>query len=124
HSATGHDLVRPEGPVIKPFCFPQAGRLSTRGRTMATAEQLKALIDSFQQGDNTRFKTIALQIAARSAKQGKSKLAEELRALVERPPQQHSGRAIPLARPPKDLAGLLEASYPTTRIGEMVLTDA
>ena len=91
--------------------------------TMATAEQLKALIDSFQNRDDMRFKAIALQIAARSAKQGKTKLAADLRELVERAPRQHSGQAIPLARPPKNLEGLLEASYPTTRLDEMVLSE-
>jgi SpoVK/Ycf46/Vps4 family AAA+-type ATPase len=91
---------------------------------MATAEQLKALVESFQAGDSERFRTIALQIAARSAQQGKTKLAAELQALVERLPRQQSGGpVVPLARPPKNLSGLLSASYPETHLSEMVLSS-
>jgi hypothetical protein len=78
---------------------------------MATAEQIKALIDSFKNGDEARFRSVTLQIAARSAKQGKGKFAEDLRAMVEKLPRQTSGPVVPIARPSKDLAGLLIASY-------------
>lgn len=89
---------------------------------MATAEQLKALIESFTKGDDSRFRSVALQIAARSSKQGKTKLAEELKALLDQAPRVHHGPVVPIARPSKDLAGLLSASYPETQLSEMVLT--
>lgn len=93
---------------------------------MATAQQIKALIESYVSGDDGRFRTVAMQIAAHSAKQGKKHLADELRSLLDEAAtkrEMHVGpaRAIPLARPSRDLAGLLAASYPSTRLSDMVL---
>src|SRR5262245_60561128 len=42
---------------------------------MASADQLKALVDSFVEGDEQRFFSIAMQVAAHEAKLGHSKLA-------------------------------------------------
>ncbi|PRQ08821.1 ATP-dependent zinc metalloprotease FtsH [Enhygromyxa salina] len=69
-----------------------------------------------------------MQIAASSAKHGKTKLADQLRTLVDEARTQRSlhvgpARPVPIARPARDLAGLLCASYPETRLGDMVLTD-
>src|SRR5690349_17294327 len=50
---------------------------------MATAEQLKALMRSYAEGDGTRFLSIAMQMAAQEARQGHQKLAQELRALID-----------------------------------------
>lgn len=95
---------------------------------MATADQLRALIESHNQGDEARFRAVAIQIAAASAKQGKIKLADQLRTLIDEARVQrtlHVGpaRPVPIARPTRDLAGLLSASYPETRLGDMVLTN-
>lgn len=93
---------------------------------MATAEQLKALLRSHATGDEERFRAVALQIAAHSAKKGNTQLAQDLRALVDeaRRVQAPAGvpRAVPIARPAGELAGLVTASYPNTRLGEMVLS--
>lgn len=69
-----------------------------------------------------------MQIAAASAKQGKTKLAEQLRSLVDdsrapRPLHIGPARPVPIAKPARDLAELLSAAYPETRLGDMVLTD-
>ena len=92
---------------------------------MATAEQLKALLKSHAIGDDERFRAIALQIAANSAKSGDLLLANELRNLLEStkrlPITNAAPRAVPIARPVGELAGLVTASYPTTRLSEMVL---
>lgn len=93
---------------------------------MATADQIKALVDSYLRGDEPRFRSVALQIAATSAKQGKTKFAEELRDLLDKAASAratHVGPAIPIARPSRDLAGLLVASYPQTRLTDMVLAS-
>lgn len=94
---------------------------------MATAEQLKALLRSHVAGDEERFRAIALQIAAHSAKKGNTQLAQDLRDLLdaERRSQSPAGvpRAVPIARPAGELAGLITASYPNTRLGEMVLSE-
>ncbi len=96
---------------------------------MATAEQLKALIESVVKHDDRRFRAVTMQIAALAAKQGKQKLAKELRELLDRAPEQremHVGdtKAIPIARPSRELAGLLVASYPETHLSDMVLPEA
>jgi SpoVK/Ycf46/Vps4 family AAA+-type ATPase len=92
---------------------------------VATAEQLKALLKSHVAGDDERFRAIALQIAAHSAKKGDVQLAQELRTLLDeaRRVQAPAGvpRAVPIARPSGELAGLVTASYPTTKLSEMVL---
>lgn len=92
---------------------------------MATVDQIKALLRSHAAGDEEHFRAVALQIAARSARQGHGQLAAELRDLVSKtrnavapvsPP-----RAVPIARPTGELAGLVSASYPSTRLADMVL---
>lgn len=96
---------------------------------MATAEQIKALVASFASQDDERFRSVAMQIAAASAKQGKTKLAEELRQLLDSAsPRQDMrvgpARPVPIARPSRELAGLLTARYPETRLSDMVLPEA
>lgn len=96
---------------------------------MATAEQLKALLKSYADGDENRFYAVAIQVAAHAAKQGHGRLAEELRALAdEAKARAHGGRKrstapVPLVQPRGDLAGLLSASYSKTRLADMVLDE-
>lgn len=90
---------------------------------MATAEQLKALVESFSNGDADRFRAIAMQVAAKAAKEGKVRLAVDLRDLLEKAQAAAPRQVVPIARPPRDLTGLVNASYPTTRLSEMVLSD-
>lgn len=51
---------------------------------MATADQIKGLIKAHIDQDSDKFKTVVLQIAAYEAKLGHSKLARELKALIEK----------------------------------------
>lgn len=51
---------------------------------MASANQLKLLVKNFIARDDRKFLSIVLQIAAHEAKIGHSKLADELRELVEK----------------------------------------
>jgi SpoVK/Ycf46/Vps4 family AAA+-type ATPase len=95
---------------------------------MATAQQIKALVESYIQCDDSRFRTVAMQIAAHSAKHGKKQLAEELRALLDEAASRrhlHVGpaKAIPIARPSQELSGLLAATFPKTQLSDMVLRD-
>jgi SpoVK/Ycf46/Vps4 family AAA+-type ATPase len=95
---------------------------------MATAQQVKALLKSYSEGDAEHFVSVALQIAAHAARSGKGHLAQELRNLVDGIKQrQESGKiggAVPIARPKGELAGLLVATYPKTHLSEMVLGAA
>lgn len=91
---------------------------------MATADQLKALIQSHVDGDQDRFRAIAIQAAAQAARNGHTKLARELKELVDQGQGSNSptvARPVPLAQPKGELAGLLLASYPKVRLEEMAL---
>ena len=50
---------------------------------MASADQLKALLKSHLEGDDDRFFSVTMQVAAHEAKPGHGKLAEELRTLID-----------------------------------------
>lgn len=93
---------------------------------MATAQQLKALIESYTEGNADRFLSVASQIAAHAARTGKEKLAKELRTLID--DAQRRGRAVPassqtvpIAQPTGELSGLVSAAFPKTRFSDMVL---
>jgi SpoVK/Ycf46/Vps4 family AAA+-type ATPase len=94
---------------------------------VATAEQLKALVRSHAEGDEAQFLSVAMQVAAHAARQGHAKLAQELRALIDaakargQPSVRRPGSATPLVQPRGELSGLVSASYPSTRLGDMVL---
>ena len=93
---------------------------------MATADQFKALIRSHADGDDGHFYSVAMQVAAKAARQGHSKFAQELRDLVDNAKlaSQESGiprRPIPVTQPKGDLAGLLAVSYPKQRFGDLVV---
>ena len=97
---------------------------------MAKADQVKALIRSHAEGDDTRFYSIAMQVAAQEARSGRGRLAQELRDLVDRvkgharpDPQDRTVGPVPLAQPRGELAGLLVAAYPKTRLADMVLAE-
>lgn len=94
---------------------------------MATAEHLKALVRSHAQGDDTKFYSIALQLAARAARSGQSHFAQELRDLVDelrKEKARQPPRPVPVAQPRGELDGLLSVSYPPTRIADLVLEPA
>ncbi|MEX0642303.1 MAG: AAA family ATPase [Pirellulales bacterium] len=92
---------------------------------MATAEQLKALIQSYTAGDRNRFMSVAMQISAHAARTGKEKLAADLQKLIDearnRQPEADAIQPVPIARPGGDLAGLVAATYPHQRLSDMVL---
>ena len=94
---------------------------------MASASQIKALLESHLDGDDDRFYSIAMQVAAHEAKAGHGKLAEELRTLIDQTKTRKSDRSIssrnatPIGRPRGELANLLSVSYPKARLGDMVL---
>ena len=90
---------------------------------MATAEQLKALIRSHNEGDDERFSSVALQVAAHAARTGHTKLAQEVRDIIDeaRPRTVRNTAPVPLVQPRGELAGLLSAAFPRVRLAEMSL---
>ncbi|HYH95901.1 ATP-binding protein [Hyalangium sp.] len=98
---------------------------------MATADQVKALIRSHAEGDETRFYSIALQVAAQAARSGHTRFAQELRQLVEDAKikaKEALGvariRPVPLVQPRGELAGLLTVGYPKVRKADLFVDEA
>ncbi len=97
---------------------------------MATADQVKALIRSHADGDDTRFYAIAMQVAAQAARSGHGKFALDLRGLVDQVKARskatgpgNGSKPVPLAQPRGELAGLLTVGYPKTRMVDMALPE-
>ena len=94
---------------------------------MATAQHIKSLLQSYGEADDEMFISVALQIAAHEAKAGKGRLAAELKKLVDeiRSRQQTSSirGPVPISRPSGELASLLSATYPRTKLSEMILAN-
>ena len=89
---------------------------------MANADQLKALLKSHLEGDDDRFFSVAMQVAAHEARRGHGKLAEELRAMIDdAKSRRHTRAPVPVGRPRGELANILEVSYPKSRLKDMIL---
>lgn len=97
---------------------------------MAKADQIKALIRSHAEGDDSRFYAIAMQVAAQAARSGHGKFAQELREVVDQAKARAKAsgavpaqKPVPLAQPKGELAGLLMVGYPKTRLSDMALAE-
>lgn len=93
---------------------------------MANAEQIKALIRSHADGDDTRFYALAMQVAAQAARSGHSRFAQDLRKLVDAAREksqeaEQKGRVLHIAQPRGELAGILSVTSPTARLSDMAL---
>jgi SpoVK/Ycf46/Vps4 family AAA+-type ATPase len=90
---------------------------------MASSEQLKALLLSHLSGDDDRFLSIALQVAAHEARIGHGKLAVELRDIVEKGKKKaKSVTPVSIAKGLKDTSGLLYVTTPQVRFSDLVTT--
>ena len=95
---------------------------------MAAAEKIKALLQSYGDEDDNRFYTTAMQIAAAEAKQGHTKLAEELKHLIEKIKTKRKvdsvskTRILPVNEAQRELKDLLEVFRPHIKTKDMVLT--
>lgn len=93
---------------------------------MARAEQMKALLRAYAGNEDAQFISVALQVAADEAQRGHTKLAQELRELIDiaRAPSSPRAkpRALPLVQPRGELAELLTAQYPHQHLKQMVLS--
>ena len=91
---------------------------------MASAQQLIGLVKSHAEGDASRFYDLAMQLSATEAQKGHKRLAEQLRQWAEagqNAPPPPPKMPIPIAAPKGDLAGFLAASYPPTRLNDVIL---
>jgi SpoVK/Ycf46/Vps4 family AAA+-type ATPase len=96
---------------------------------MSSAAQLKALLQSHADGDDSRFYAVSLQMAAAEARKGHADLARELRDIVDRFQRRKAQRGarenlLHIAQPQGEVADLLALSQPATRLSDMILDDA
>jgi len=102
--------------------WPKSAKLSS----VATGEQLKAFLKSLESGDEERWYSIALQMAAHEARAGHANLARELRELIEQIRSRNAGARTmmptPLAQPRGELAGILSVTYPETLLQDVILS--
>lgn len=93
---------------------------------MTTARHIIALLKSHISGEDDKFLSIAMQLAAHEARQGHGKLAAELRTLIDAAKSKSSSielktAPVPMAQPKGELASLLAVRYPDFRLTDMVL---
>lgn len=96
---------------------------------MAASEQIKNLIQFFGEGDEDRFFSSALQIAASEARKGHTNVAQELKSLIDKAKKHRSlsfvdrNNTIPLLQPKRELKDLIDVFQPKIKLKDMVLND-
>ena len=96
---------------------------------MASSAQLKALLQSHADGDDSRFFAVGLQVAAAEARKGHPDLAKELRDIVEKSRKRESRHAarenlLHIAQPQGEVADLLSVRDSDVRLSDLILDDA
>ena len=87
----------------------------------ASADHVKALVKSHSSGDDQAFYAVALQVAAKAARQGHHRFAADVKSLVEAGKAERRPSSVTaLAQPRGDLADLVSASYPETSLRDLV----
>jgi len=94
---------------------------------MAAAEHIKNLIKFFGDGDDDRFYSVALQIAASEAKKGHTAIAQELKLLIEKAKKNREyqfldrNKTIPILQPKRELKELIDVFQPQIKLKDMIL---
>jgi SpoVK/Ycf46/Vps4 family AAA+-type ATPase len=93
---------------------------------VSNTKQILALLRSRAEGDEDAFFSIALQVAAAEARQGRKDFAQELRAEIDKARAKTSRGAsvtIPFAYPRGSLEGLLEMREAKFKLKDVVLNE-
>lgn len=89
---------------------------------MASGSQLKALVQSYIDGDDDRFLSVAMQVAAHEAKLGHGKLATDLREAIDKAKRKRGAASlVSISQPRGELANILEISNPKNRLSDMIV---
>jgi SpoVK/Ycf46/Vps4 family AAA+-type ATPase len=96
---------------------------------MATASQIKALLQSHGSRDDERFFSVALQVAAAEARQGHEQLAREIQELVQRSKarvaEQHTTNTLlHVAQPRGEAVELLDMVHMEVNLRDLILPKA
>lgn len=93
---------------------------------MSNTKQILAMLRSRAEGDEDAFFSIALQVAASEARQGRRETAQEMRAEIDKARARGSrGASVPIAfaSPRGSLEGLLEMREPRYKLKDVVLNE-
>ncbi len=95
---------------------------------MSSARHLITLLKTHVRGDEKEFLSVAMEVAAREARQGHMKVAEQIRELVDQARIKSSvlekrGASVVVLQPRGEMASLLSVSQPAIRLSSMVLTE-
>ena len=86
-----------------------------------SGEHVKALVRTHAAGDDAGFYAVALQVAARVARQGHAQLASDLKQTIDASRREPVARKVTsIAQPRGDLAELVSASFPEVGIRDLV----
>lgn len=93
---------------------------------MSTARHVIALLKSYLEGEEQQFFSVALQMAAHEARQGHTKVAQEIKSLIDQAKErksviEHKASPVPLVQPKGELVNLVSVRYSDTRLTDMVL---
>jgi len=96
---------------------------------MSSARHLIALLRTHVQGDEHEFLSVAMELAAREARLGHARVAEQIRELVDKARARESQierrpGSVVVLQPRGEIANLLSVHQPTIRLSSMVLSDA
>jgi AAA+ superfamily predicted ATPase len=86
---------------------------------MATASQLKSLIKAHYEGNEIKFTTLSLQIAAHESKIGHLTLADDISKIIDKSKQNNPQ----LKSFNKDLEGLLLEDFTINRLSDLIVSD-
>lgn len=94
---------------------------------MADISQIRVLIKSFSEDDDSRFFATAMQIAAAEARKGNEEIAKELKKLIDsskivRKHSQAMVKTLPVNAAQKELNDLLELVHPKEGLKDMILS--
>lgn len=88
----------------------------------ASGEHIAAMVRSHAAGDDATFYSVAMQVAAREARAGHHKLAENIKAIVEASRQSPSRSNVTKLRQPRgELAELVHTSHPEVSLRDLTL---
>lgn len=86
-----------------------------------SGEHIKALVRSHASGDDESFYAVAAQIAAQEARKGHTRVASDIKQAIDASKREPAVRSVSaIAQPRGDLADLVNASYPTVGIADLV----
>lgn len=95
---------------------------------MASSDQIKALLKSHIEKNDTHFFSVVMQVAASEAQKGHIKFADELKQIIDKARKEThlsnvivSRSPIPISQPKGELSNLLSVSFPPYRLLDLVI---